>query len=159
MSNFKKDLKLGNHAENIVKNKLSLIFDDFRFNKDESHDISAKYLNKEYTFECKYDIMSEKTGNIAIEYFNTKKKQLSGIYATKADFWVIILPGDEIYVSKTDIVKNYLNNNKPYKVIESGGDKNSAMLLYKKEDILKNFIRIDTLDKKELEILFNVWII
>ena len=128
-----------NKGQDIFIEKLNDIKDisNIKINKDKLFDISCDYKNSTYTFEVKYDLMATKTGNIAIEYFNPKLNKESGILATQADFWVTILHNPtEIFISPVKILKKFLDNIPPCRIITIGGDNNSSMMLYKKEKIL-----------------------
>lgn len=87
------------------------------------------------TFEAKYDMYAKRSGNIAIEVWNTKKNTPSGLMATKADFWVHVLDENEIWVCKTSALRTIIDRNVPFRQVD-GGDDNSRMLLYNKEKIL-----------------------
>lgn len=100
----------------------------------------------QFTVEVKNDLMASTTGNIAIEFYNSKQCKPSGIGATKAELWCHIIGNcNEVYIANTNTLKNFLKNNEPLKTITCGGDKNSAMYIYKTDDILKIFKRIDNI--------------
>ena len=119
------------------------------YDKRYDYDITIDLDGKKYTIEVKYDLYSIKSGNIAIEYWNSKKDTAAGINATLADIWVQLLPQKncEIYVYAISVnkLKDYIKNNSPFKNIFSGGDKNSNMLIYRIEDIISEFIRLDSI--------------
>ena len=84
---FAKDLPIGRKFELEVKRilegkgfTLKHMEDSFIF-----YDLEAT-KKKLYTIECKYDIASKLTPNIAIEY--ECRDTPSGIQVTKADFWI-----------------------------------------------------------------------
>lgn len=157
MAKFLKDLRVGENGQQIFIDKLNEIenIKDIATNKTKTFDVSCDYNNKIYTFEIKFDLMASKTGNLAIEYYNPKTNKPSGIMATEALFWVCILNNPvEIYMSPTNILKNFLDKSKPCRIINCGGDKNSAMMLYKKERILKGcFTKINS--SSDILKLFN----
>jgi hypothetical protein len=102
--------------------------------------------------------MSSKTGNIAVEYFNTRKNSPSGILATTSDFWFVVLKPLEAWVCLTSSLRDYFHRATPLRVISCGGDNNSAMKLYKKDSILVDiFHRVDTMEPSALvELLSNL---
>ena len=121
--------------------------------KDPLFDIKAQYGLQTVFFEVKYDYLSSKTGNIAIEYHNPKSNKPSGVNITMADFWVICL-GTPLEIWMTDVytLKDYLNNNKAKKIIDVAGDYNASLYLYPKDELLSSiFYRIDNMDQTELE--------
>lgn len=90
------------------------------------------------TLEVKYDKKSSLTKNIAIEIYNPLAGKESGIAVTKADFWCIMLPKQQLYFCPTIKLKHFIVNT-PEKKMVFGGDSNSIMLLYQKTEILKIF--------------------
>lgn len=96
-----------------------------------SHDVEAYMNDKDrLTFECKNDLYAEKSGNIAIEHFNSKKNEPSGILVSQSDIWVHKACGT-IWVCATVRLKKFFETEKPHKKIKSGGDKNANLHLYK----------------------------
>ena len=86
MPNFKKDLSDGHDFEDSI-----LAFVQIKYPKayrvhGYHPDFDIFVPEKEHKIECKYDRMSEKTGNIAIEFFDRGKP--SGIDKTKATHWI-----------------------------------------------------------------------
>lgn len=170
-----RDLELGKTAEKHLLNKL--IENDFvaslnpeRKNRDImlgwdiSFEVRLESCPSEVApilIEVKFDKMAHKTGNLAIEYYNTKQCKNSGILATKAHLWAVVLEnnkGDrEVWIANTDVLTNHFKNVKCLREVV-GGDDNSAMKLYTKESLLGSiFIRIDNLDKKQFrKAIFNV---
>ena len=152
---FLKQLAVGSKAEELVcatlndanircsLDKTSLIKWDIigeikRRNKDRT------IKTNEVTVEVKYDEYENRSGNIAIEVFNTRLNKPSGIMATKAYFWAHVLKNGEIYLTTTKKLKEYARRRKPHRVIASGGDNNAKLYLYRSEKILNDiFTRID----------------
>jgi hypothetical protein len=130
----------------IKKNKKELLF-DFVHNYPE------------FMSEVKHDVMSARTGNIAIEFFNTKKNKLSGIAATTAQLWFHVVPMPKsVWVASVIQLREYIKNNKPLRVVNEGGDNNASMYLYKQDIIFSEvFHRVDNIDSnKRLEILLKL---
>jgi hypothetical protein len=153
---IKKDLKDGDIGEKIV----SKIFEKAKYwaikNNDtdirQDYDLLIGSLTQKFTIEVKYDIYSEKSGNIAIEYHNSRQNKPSGIMATKADFWVQVTPNQGSWITTVAKLKQYIKDNKPFRTITDAGDGNANLFLYKADKILSDiFIRIDKLSALELE--------
>lgn len=109
--------------------------DDF----DKRYEYDVYIVEPFISFEVKYDIMSAKTGNVCLEYHNSKKNEPSGIMRSTADFWVhIVDEGDEpvLYLANRLALLESMDTIKPFKKIVAGGDKNSNMLIYKQADML-----------------------
>jgi len=139
MAKFLKDLNIGNKGQKLFINILeeNNEIKNIKLNNDKYFDVSCDYKGSYYTFEIKYDLMASKTGNIAIEFYNPKTCEDSGIATTKADFWITVLNNpQQIYLSPVKFLKNFLDNTKPCRIITVGGDKNSSMYLFKKDRIL-----------------------
>lgn len=118
------------------------------------HDIACHIGEKEFHVEVKTDYMAQKTGNIAIEYYNSNKDATSGIFATEADIWAHCLKdGDNmtVWITPVEKLKNFVNTETPYKIIERGGDGNAELLIYREHHILDIFTRIDNLMEKDIQ--------
>lgn len=114
------------------------------------YDLICEYDGEKFTAEVKYDVMSEKTGNVAFEIFNSKSNKPSGVFGTKADLWIHILPDDTnmaICICSVKKIRKYSRDIAPFKILKSVGDANADILLYKVEDVLEHlFDRIDNID-------------
>lgn len=105
------------------------------------------------TAEIKYDVYSDRSGNIAIEFFNTKQNKDSGINATTAALWFCVTPKHGIWVASTKVLRDYIKLNPPFKTITNGGDNNANFYLYKEKDLFSSiFVRCDKLNKCDLTI-------
>lgn len=98
--------------------------------------------------EVKYDKYHEKSGNIAIEVWNTRSNTPSGLSYTKSDLWVCLLH-DSMWVARTAFLKTFVEGIKPRRVIENAGDGNARIYLYPDTEILSIFHRIDKISNKE----------
>ena len=153
---FRRDLALGSKGEAYLQAILEKagwkteLNTDSRKNKD--YDIKACKDEQAITFEVKYDVYAARSGNIAIEFYNPKICQPSGIDSTKATFWAhIITDPMSVWVAPVAQLKSFLKTTPAFRVITCGGDDNSSMYLYKKEVILsKVFTRIDECDETSL---------
>ena len=117
------------------------------------YDITIKLGRKACTCEIKYDIMSEKTGNLAIEYWNSRQNKASGISATTSELWIqCIRDGGNIVVfaTRTKKLKEWMERNPPKRTILNAGDKNANLYLYDLDLILNSvFTRMDNVTKEE----------
>lgn len=134
-----KEFAQGKKGENMVSDLFSKIGGKSvipeKFSK--YHDLELELANKKFTGEVKYDNMGQRTGNIALEFWNSKQNAPSGITATKATLWFHIFK-DEIWVANTIALKLYIQNNTPNKIIFSGGDNNANLYIYKADTILSS---------------------
>ena len=155
---FAYDMARGKRGEDLVASILEFggiectLNDDVKKNID--YDILCKIGKRKFKVEVKSDYMAEKTGNLAIEYYNTKKDTHSGLYATKAHIWVhCIKDGDNLTVWGTSVktLKDFVKTETPERIIDSGGDKNASLLLYKDYHILEIFEQLDNLEEKEIK--------
>lgn len=148
--------KLGKQAEEFVLK----IFNDANLNAKKSdvelleYDIEFLIGKKKHTAEIKFDYMSVKTGNLAIEYWNSKKNTASGISATKANIWIhCILDSGNItaWVANTKELTDYIRDNTAKKNIIGAGDNNACIYLYDVDKMLAAvFTRVDhIIDRNE----------
>lgn len=146
---FKKDLRTGHKAENYIMDVLAEAGLPAQANVDPKHfsdyDLQSVLNGRFFTLEAKYDKYENRSGNIAIEFFNPKTNRPTGIDATKADLWVHVLANPmSAWVTTVASLRRYIRDYDPIRVIERGGDDNSSMLLYDRETIFKDiFHRLD----------------
>ena len=140
-----KSLRVGNEAEleviaylnsigcvaNKNVDKAKLIEYDIEVFQNPSDNFSSA-IPPSVTMEIKNDEMSKKTGNIALEYYNSKSCKPSGITATKADIWVHKING-ELWIIRVSELINFTKTEKPVKMISGGGDNNADLLIYRIE--------------------------
>lgn len=98
-------------------------------------DLRSCAKGKFFTLEVKYDLMEAKTGNVAVEHYNTKSGHPSGITATKADLWVYVFSTLESHVCRASSLRDYLRDVPPKRSV-NGGDGNAALALYERDAIL-----------------------
>ncbi len=154
---FLSDKIKGENAEDSVAKILSCLWDVYKASDLEKGrfydwDLSVAQVATGYevfTVEVKYDEMQAKTGNIAIEFYNSKLDRPSGLSATKADLWCHVLK-DSTWITSVDKLKKFCEETTPFKSFNYAGDENASILLYKTEDILEIFERIDKCSKDEL---------
>jgi hypothetical protein len=138
MGGFVNDLKIGKAVEQAV---LVAMTED---NPLWKHAVAAEGLDKKADFrlnlgvEVKYDSMSQRTGNVAIEVGCAGKP--SGISATCADFWVTVMLGEHAGTYLTDTADlRYLVQGRP---VIKGGDRNAAEL------VLLKFAEFDAVSRR-----------
>ena len=148
MPKFLQSKRIGDYAEKEIENIFSFMGKVTK-SKNIEYDLMIDYI-KPFSIEIKYDLYAKKSGNIAIEYFNTKQNKPSGINASKADFWVYYLDNDSInIITLTKLIK-FTKTEQPHKIVD-GGDNNAALMLYKKEHILPSFTNLVGLNNNDIE--------
>ena len=125
----------------------------------EFFDLVCKVGRKKFTCEVKHDVMAQKTGNIAIEFYNSKSCKDSGINVTTADLWIHILQDDAnktMWVASVKEFKAFIKDNPPHRTVTDVGDNNACLYLYKEDVLLGTvFHRCETLDEKGLKKLIR----
>lgn len=170
---FSRDVKIGKDGENTVQKLLEsfgyLVQTNTSKKKEKLKEWDLKIEKGMLTFfiEVKKDIMAKSTGNLAVEYMNSRTGKASGLMTTKSDFWVYVLEVEhfggfveEIWLASAKALKEYLQCHNPVKVVDKAGDGNAALFLYKKEKILSEdgpFIRIDDKTEEEIFTLFKLY--
>ena len=124
---FQKDILTGEESEkkfaNLLLTKCRQI-KNVSFNKDKRYDVLVEFNNgTQTTFEIKHDLLTGRTGNIAIETFSRGK--LSGINVTQADYFVIhcFTDKEHFYVFNTSFLKKSVEMNMNNEIY--GGDKDA----------------------------------
>lgn len=122
---------------NCQKNLVHSLRYDYDIEADITYSKHAKTssLDNRITFEVKNDVMAKKTGNVAIEYENSRKNAPSGIGATKATFWAHRIEG-EFWICPVEKLKSFIQTAVPLKTIKSGGDKNANLYIYTIHDFV-----------------------
>lgn len=89
--------------------------------------------------EIKADRYCLKSGNIAIECHCNGKD--SGIFITKADYWLIVLPSKEPVYYKVPVhVLKKMIERQEYSEIKAGGDNHSNIMFLFKKECFNDFI-------------------
>ena len=136
---FVRDLARGKLGEQTFVNWLSQYNIPSKKIEGVSGDIQFDINGKTLTAEVKYDEKSLITGNIAIEYMNSRKNALSGILSSLANFWIYVLPyegSNTIWCADRLKLLQFVTNTKPFRIFENAGDGNANIFLYKKDNIL-----------------------
>lgn len=132
-------MERGGEGETKVKNQLEQLGYKCESNKERKNlsyfDIT---IEPNITIEIKNDFWAKKSGNIAIEFFNSKLNKPSGITITKSDIWCHIIDG-EIFVVATQDLKNFVHTEKPKRIVYKAGDGNADLMLFSIEHIMKIF--------------------
>jgi len=139
---FNQDLKFGQSYENktieyFVNKGYKII--DTSFNKKcfKQYDLIVSNDDTEYKIEVKADRLAHKTGNICIEFECNNK--LSGISVTEADYYFYYIINANTYNIPTNIIKEYINDNK-YTRIVKGGDKYLSNMYLFKMNLFHNYL-------------------
>lgn len=158
---YRQSIGAGTYGEQLVSTLLTAAGVANRKNPEKSDrskmilwDLELELRGATFTAEVKFDQMESKTGNIAIEYFNTKQGKPSGILATSAHLWVVVLQGPEsVWAAPTPALRAHFGAAKPLREIACGGNQNSAMKLYRRDDLFAAvpFARLDGLAPAALE--------
>jgi hypothetical protein len=135
---FDKDLKIGNIVEDIIATHLKPEFPTIRAHKKKS---SAYDLIDDdgYTFEVKWDRMSEETENTVIEYYCNNKP--SGVSTTKAIEWIQVYNLCNKWVFSrmtTNDLKAFLHRNFEYFHTGRGGDNSKSRLIFIDKDVFSS---------------------
>ena len=148
----------GKKGEKIAKEVLEEFGVKCELNEDYEkrydYDLSCKVGRKKFSVEVKFDDRSSSTGNIYIEYHNSRADKPSGVAVTKADLWIHVLPDgtgiNAVWITPVSSLRRFMKEVEPHKKVSFGGDRNSAGYVYTKASILETlFKRIDILNKKE----------
>src|SRR5208283_40550 len=153
---IKKDFKAGNDGEEIVN---KLFQQQFFVGKNRTEHLSDYDLacwdnvnpDPIFTIEVKNDLYGEKSGNIALEFWNSRKDKPAGISATKANLWAHVIPNSGVWITSVKKLLDYVHSHPSFRTIFSGGDGNADMYLYKMNDILPSvFVECSKLTSDEL---------
>jgi len=160
---FKSDLRAGKRAEKIVKNLLEnsgfSVSDIDQKGKNAYKDMEVKFEGKNGVttagIEVKFDRLAQFTQNFCLEYHNPKKDTPSNISITSSLLYIYVIPDGSnlnVWVTSVLILKKFMSENKPYKDLKKVGDGNASVYLYKLDDILPIFKRIDNLNPKQVKV-------
>jgi hypothetical protein len=153
MNKFLRDLAVGQQGEATVKVLLSKLGINSQSAEGKNADYDLRHdAPVLWKSEVKFDIASQRTKNVAIEFYNPKQGKATGIAATKADIWFHILPQPfSTWAVAVPTLRRYIKEEKPYHVIASGGDDNASFYLYRQDRILDDiFEKMDGCEKDVL---------
>jgi hypothetical protein len=142
---FRKDLYRGQEGEREVEKLLRSLGcrrNDGRKKADLAGWDYEFQLGGARKCEVKRDAMEAKTSNLALEYFNPKSNRPSGLNATAAEVWFVVLDNPRtVWGAAVATLKRYVKENKPARTIERGGDDNASLWLYPSPLILRACFR------------------
>ncbi len=131
--NFKDDLEEAQAVEVSVINFLREVVPNFEFNGfsgTKGYDAIITISDRAFYLEIKSDYITQRTGNIAIEY--ESRGSLSGISTSKAHFYAyaVMLPeGMRVYFMNSNKIRKLIEN-ELYHSKTSGGDIGSNTKFY-----------------------------
>ena len=156
MTRFIADLKRGNGAQRLVIQ----LYDNCELQSEPVNsrgpdrsfwDVITNGCGLSFTTEVKFDEYEARSGNVAIETYNPRLGKPSGLGITKAFFWAHVLAEEVVWLTPTERLRIFVQENEPKRIIGAGGDGNATLYLYESVVILPAiFTRIDQLSKKEL---------
>ena len=126
--------------------------------KDQSKfDVRFDFFGRQVSLESKLDAMASQTGNVAIEHWNPRTRQPSGIIGTRAELWVqVFLRPLAAYVARTGDVKRFMDTVPPHRSLQRVGDGNADIVLYQADTILPAvFYGLDATSPSELQHLLR----
>lgn len=101
--------------------------------------------------EVKYDRKQARTGNVAIEYANSRQGKFSGIMATTAHFWGLVLDDPRTaWLARVSDLYAHVRSVAPLAHYERAGDGNAAIWVYRWQDVSGLFRRIDQASVQEV---------
>lgn len=124
---FKEDLQTGHKAEEYILKELKKF--DPSVKRVEGYEKRFDIVGDEASYEVKYDRMSVKTGNVAVEYRCRNKN--SGLSTTEADYLAYIYFDGENWVWQLMYAPEFKEalKNSDYKKVNGGDNWESEMLL------------------------------
>ena len=150
MRDFKRDLGKGNAGEKRVIELLSKFAPTKKVpHTTHNYDLVLTHNDVDYSIEVKTDFYAKKSGNLAIEFHNSKLDAPSGLNATGAQLWVHSFL-DKIHITTVDELKKFCKKNKPLKTVIAGGDSNSNMWIFEIDRIGKIFHEINEENLEEV---------
>lgn len=153
---MKKSLSIGRRGEDYIVNLFKEAGMEAKAmdGQFEDYDLECKVGRKKFTCEVKYDVMAQRTGNLAIEFWNSVSEKHSGINCTKADIWIHIVMDDNnmtAWAISVDYFKKFINNNDPKRIVENAGDGNASLYLYPDSILQEEFTRLDNVELDKLK--------
>ena len=144
VNEFLPKLDIGNYYEKQAQKQIIKYFNNIYYVLNSCNNNEYDFeLSNDMKYEVKADIMAVKTNNIYMEFISFNKP--SGIYTTKAEFYIIILPFEiSIYILIEVKKLKELVLNKKYKFIIHPNYKNNytSGYIFDKYVIINNGILI-----------------
>lgn len=149
---FQKSKNIGDIAEDTILQFLLSRGISCRKTDGRKHDIIIVFDSRDICAEIKFDKMSDKTKNIALEYYNSKSKKDSGFASSNAELWFHVTNiNNAIWLTSPNKIKEFTKSNKPKRTVLQGGDGNADILLYPIDSLSLFAVNIYNMNKKELE--------
>lgn len=146
MPKFTKSNAIGRSAESQVRQLLAEAGINAEENTSKEERLFFDIKCDDFTIEVKYDVMAARTGNVAIEFFNSKKSTNSGLYATKAEVWAHCFTDGDIWLASTARMREYCTPETCSRVVYAAGDDNADIMLFPKDKILTDIFTLVTKD-------------
>lgn len=101
--------------------------------------------------ETKHDLREASTGNLAVEFFNPRSAKQSGLTATTASLWVVVLRQPRsAWIASVSELRYWVECTEPTRTVERAGDGNASIRLFPNWQILPGvFHRLDGLSPPE----------
>lgn len=154
---------IGNKGESLTRQlfeKHNYIVEPVDKKNRDFYDMTLSKRGRSRTIEVKFDVKSRFTGNLAIEFYNTKQDKDSGLNISKADFFVYVVPirtitgniVDEIWIANTTDLRNFTTT-VTGRFVSGAGDNNAYIGLYPKEKLLGpvfkciSYLKVEHIDR------------
>lgn len=148
---FTKSKNIGDIAEDTILQLLLSKGVVCRKTDGRKHDIILTVDSKDVYAEIKFDKMSDKTKNIALEFFNSKSNKDSGFAASTAELWFHVTNiTNGIWLTSPKKIKEFTLANKPKRIVYKAGDDNADIMLYGIDDMSKFAVNVYSMEEKEL---------
>lgn len=116
------------------------------------HDLLFRLGRRLLRAEVKHDFLVDRTGNVALELWNTRRGAPSGLSATCADLYLYVLGAggsSGLWAASVPALKRFVDGCGDYREHEHAGDGNARVRVYKKNTFLAPFSRLDLLTKDQ----------
>jgi len=116
------------------------------------HDLLFRLGRLVLRAEVKHDFLVDRTGNVALELWNSRRGAPSGLTATRADVYLYALGdggGSGLWAAAVTTLKAFVEWCNDYSLYERAGDGNARVRVYKKNTFLTPFYRLDLLTKEQ----------
>jgi hypothetical protein len=110
------------------------------------NDLAVRVGDREAVAEVKGDRMAAVTGNVAVEFWNTRADRPSGLSATRAHLWLVVIDGAVWAASVNSVRRTFSAGGQHVRDVLAAGDGNAAVRLFPARAVLGPcFVRLDTL--------------
>lgn len=151
---FLKRRAIGKNLEHFLADVFRTTYKNVLVSQGEKKEYDIHIVDIDRKIECKYDMKSRFTGNIAIEYEYSNKP--SGILTTEADEWMIYFYYDNKWLFSFAAVDKIRGVCEGKRIVPGGDGMKSKMFLLKAEEYLSySFVKVSDLDKYKKKYGFN----